>query len=162
MIKLILKITRNLLIGTLWTYVYLLISNVILIYFWNFSTLSAQSWKMIRLFWEGGGTIWAGKDYALLSLLLLLLPVWILGWRKLTKVNYLNILLTPIYIYNDRVIKKYGASSSRILLKNMGISKKVTEIIEQKMQSGNKIKTDEEVNKIRNAISEKINSVKNQ
>lgn len=160
MLKFIYKSLRTLLIGLIWSYVYLLITNSLLIYFWNFSTLSANSWRLLRLYWESGGAIKVGKDYLLLTILLLLIPVWILGWRRLLKKNYLEIFLAPIRIYNDYIIRKYGASSNRILLKNMGRSRKITEQIEEMSKPKSQIRTDEEVNKIRNAVAEKISSVK--
>lgn len=122
--------------------------------------MSANSWRLLKSFWERGGTIRTGSDYLLLTTLFLLIPFWIWGWKRLNKINYLNILLWPISIYNNHIISKYGASSSRIILKNMGPSKKITEEIELMSAPSNQIKTDVEVNKIRSAISEKINSVK--
>lgn len=162
MLKLIYKTLRNLFIGLIWSYVYLLIANSLLINFWNFSTLSANSWRLLRTYWESGGSIKAGKDYLLLTILLLLIPLWLWGWRRLIKTNYLEILLFPIRYYNSYIIRKYGTSSSRILLKNMGRSKKITEQIEEMSKPKSQAKTDEEVNKIRNAVAEKISSVKHE
>lgn len=160
MLKFIFKFIRTFSIGLIWSYLYLLISNTILIYFWNFNVLSSNSWKLVKSFWERGGTIHTGIDYMLLSLLILLIPLWIWGWKRLCKFSYLNILFWPIQAYNNHIIRKYGGSSSRIILRNMGRSKKITEEIEQMSTPAQQIKTDVEVNKIRNAISEKINSVK--
>ena len=44
----------------------------------------------------------------------------------------------------------------------MGRGKKIEEEIEEMSKPTNQVKTDEEVNKIRNAIAEKINSVKHE
>lgn len=158
--KLIFKFIRTIFIGILWSYVYLMITNSLLIYFWNFSTLSANSWKSLRVYWESGGSIKVGKDYLLLTILLLLIPLWLWGWRRLFKKNYLEMLLSPIRLYNNYIIRKYGASSKRILLKNMGRSAKIKDQIEEMSKPKTQIKTDEEVNKIRSAVAEKISSVK--
>ncbi len=160
--KKILNFIRTILIGTIWSYVYFIIVNSLLIIFWNFSIISSSSWTLLNSYWENGGTIKAGKDYLLLTILLLYIPLWIWGWRRLIKVNFLNLLLAPVRWYNDYVIRKYGASSGRILLKNMGRGKKIEEEIEEMSKQTNQVKTDEEVNKIRNAIAEKINSVKHE
>lgn len=69
-------------------------------------------------------------------------------------------LLSPIRLYNNYIIRKYGASSKRILLKNMGRSAKIKDQIEEMSKPNTQIKTDEEVNKIRSAVAEKISSVK--
>lgn len=71
-----------------------------------------------------------------------------------------ELLLAPIRLYNDHIIKKYGDSSSRIILHNMGRTIKAEDQIEQLTKPQNPAKTDVEVNKIRNAVYEKINSVK--
>lgn len=158
--KKIFKIIRTFLIGIVWSYIYFVIINSLLIIFWNFSIISSSSWKLLNAYWENGGAIKAGKDYLLITILLLYIPVWLWGWRRLTKVRFLNILLAPICWYNAYVIRKYGASKNRILLKNMGRSKKIEEEIEEMSKPAAKVNTDEEANKIRDAIAEKINSVK--
>lgn len=160
--KKIFKIIRTFLIGIVWSYIYFVIINSLLIIFWNFSIISSSSWKLLNSYWESGGAIKAGKDYLLFTILLLYIPLWIWGWRRLTKVNFLNLLLTPIRWYNDYMIRKYGASANRILLKNMGRGKKIEEEIEELSKPSSQVKTDEEVNRIRSAIAEKINSVKHE
>ncbi len=160
MLKFLLKLIKILFIGTVWSYLYLLIMNAVLIYFWNFSTFSANSWKMLKLFWEAGGTIRTGKDYLLLMTLLLLIPLWLYGWRKMMNIRILELLLAPIRLYNEHIIKKYGDSSPRIILHNMGRTIKAEEQIEQLSKPQTPAKTDAEVNKIRSAVYEKINSVK--
>lgn len=158
MLKKLLKLIRLFVIAIVWTYCYLLISNTILIYFWNFSTLSPNSWQLLKVFWEKGGIIKTGQDYLLLFSLLMLTPLWFWGFIRLLKLKYFDILFAPIRIYNDRIIRKYGADSKRFVLKNMGRSKLLKDEIDIKSQSKTQVKTDEEVNKIRIAISEKINS----
>lgn len=158
MLKKLFRSIRNLTIGAIWSYLYLLIANTVLIHFWNFSTLSPNSWRMLKLFWEKGGTIKTGRDYLLLFCLLILIPIWLWGWRRLVKIRYTDFLLAPIRLYNTYIIRKYGASSKRIVLKNLGRSKKIDEEIELKAQPKSQVKTDQEVNKIRGAILEKINS----
>lgn len=157
MLKKLFRIIRFLTIGAAWSYVYLLISNSILILFWNFNILSPQSWHLLNIFWEKGGIIKTGKDYLLLFLLLLLFPIWFWGYRRLLKTNFINLLLLPFQIYNDKMLKKYGADSKRIILKNLGRTTQTEESIDDRVKPKTPVKTDEEVNKIRSAISEKIN-----
>lgn len=158
--KLLLKIIRTFTIGLIWSWFYFVIVNYILINFWNFSTISASSWHLLNSYWESGGVIRSGKDYLLITILIFYIPFWLWGWRLLTNISYLTILIIPIQWYNNRIIHKYGASSPRILLKNMGRSKKIEEEIEEMSKPKTQNKTDEEVNKIRNAVADKINSVK--
>lgn len=160
--KKILKLIKGILVGIIWCYVYFIIINSILIIFWNFNLISASSWQLLGNYWDNGGAIKAGTDYLLVSILILYIPVWLWSWRKLNKISFVSILLAPICWYNSYVIRKYGESSGRILLKNMGHSKKIEDEIEAMSQPSSQIKTDEEVNKIRNAIAEKISSVKHE
>lgn len=160
MLKFITKSLKTIIIGILWSYIYLYVINAILIYIWNFSTFSANSWKMLNIFWESGGIIKTGKDYLLITTLLLLIPLWLYGWKKMLKINFLHFFLAPINAYNNYKIRKYGDSGSRIILHNMGTTVKTEESIEQMVKPSTPAKTDAEANKIRNAVFEKINSVK--
>lgn len=95
MLKKTLRLIRNLIIGTIWTYLFMVLANLALFYLWNFNLFSAHSWKTIGYFWEAGGVIKKAKDYLFLFMLLCVPWFWIWGWRLLTRVNYLNILLIP-------------------------------------------------------------------
>lgn len=76
---------------------------------------------------------------------------WIWGWRLLTRVNYLNILLFPVNAYNRYIINKYGHDSSRIILKNLKSSQKSIEEIKARLESI-KPEAPKEVNTIREEI----------
>lgn len=144
-----------------WTYLYILLSGLILIYFWNFNILSSQSWNIVRQYWESGGVIRTWQDYLLVLYLLCYLPLWYIGWKYVKNTNWLQVLLWPINRYNRYIIDKYGDSEQHVSLKNMGTGGiKIEEEIELKAKPQSKIETDAEVNKIRAAVKEKINSVK--
>lgn len=78
-----------------------------------------------------------------------------LGWRLLTRVNYLNILLFPVNAYNRYIINKYGHDSSRIILKNLKSSQKSIEEIKARLESI-KPEAPKEVNTIREEIRKKL------
>ena len=63
----------------LWSYIYLIVSNMFFVYFWNFNILSAQSWNLIQQYWDHGGKIQIWQDYLLLFLLIFYLPLWLIG-----------------------------------------------------------------------------------
>lgn len=138
-----------------------MISGMFFIYFWNFNILSGSNWNVIHRYWESGGIIHTWKDYTLLLLLACYIPLWYIGWKKFNKIDWVQIFLWPIIKYNQYIINKYGENSQHIVLKNMGTGGiKIEEEIEIKSKSKTKIETDAEVNRIRAAVSEKINSVK--
>lgn len=152
MLSRILKVS---IVGLIWTYLYVRSTQLLFIYAWNFDYFSASSWQKIFDFWNSGGTIKKGKDYLFLFSLLMLIPIWLIGWRILFKINFLSVLILPITLYNDRIIRKYGASSKRIILKNMGVSIKTEDDVKSKLEA---IKPNEwnEANKIRDAVQEKF------
>ena len=101
------------------------------------------------------GVIKKAKDYLFLFMLLCVPWFWIWGWRLLTRVNYLNILLFPVNAYNRYIINKYGHDSSRIILKNLKSSQKSIEEIKARLESI-KPEAPKEVNTIREEIRKKL------
>lgn len=129
---------------------------------WNFDYLSTNDWQTIGNFWEGGGSIKTGKDYIFMTMLLLIIPFWILGWRYFYKINFVQLLLSPIIWYNKRQIKKYGPTTN-IVLKNMGTNKKgpqLQEMIADRVKLANKQKEPASL-KIRESVQEKISTTEN-
>ena len=137
MFKRILKFIKFVLVGSVWSYLYLYASLILTIKIWNFNYLSLKSWRIINSFWNQGGIIKQPGDYGLFAVLLLLIPLWLLGWRYFYKKNFIALLLAPIVWYNKRTIAKYGSNSSRIILKNLGTTAKIDpkEFIEKDRKS---------------------------
>lgn len=74
-------------------------------------------------------------------MLLALIPLWFWGWRFFYRLSFVKILLFPITWYNNRMIRKYGENTPRIILKNMGAAKSkpnMEEIIEQRLKESAK------------------------
>lgn len=155
MLKKLLKIVRTLLIGALWTYAFLIFSQLLLWHIWRFNLFSTSAWQTIGWFWRGGGVIRTGADYLFLFSLLLLPFIWIIGWHLLTGINYLNLLLTPLQLYNRWIIRRFGHQSRRIVLRNLKSSQQSIEEIKQKLESI-KPETPKEVGSIREEIQKKL------
>lgn len=161
MLKKLLKFTKITIVGLVWTYIYVYLTALLTISLWNFNYLSLGDWRLIGSFWEKGGSIKKINDYMLFLTLFLLIPVWLWGWRYFYRKSLLRLLLAPIIWYNNRVISRYGAGSSRIILKNMGTSKKITpdEFIEQRLEPAKKMLKEKKpaAQEIRDRLKEKIN-----
>ena len=155
MIKKFFHFIRFMLIGVLWSYFFITLANLLMYKLWNFSFFSARSWKTLSYFWNNGGIIKTAPDYAFLAMLLAMPFLWIWGWRRLCRVNYVDILLFPLNAYNRRIISKYGHDSSRIVLKNLKSSQKMIEEIKDKIESIKPEKA-KEGNTIRTRILQKI------
>lgn len=159
--KKIFKLLKQSISFLTWTYIYLIMSSMLFIYFWNFNILSGANWNLVYRYWESGGIIHTWKDYVLILFLICYIPTWYFGWKHFRQINWMQILLWPFIKYNQHVINKYSGDSQQITIKNMGTGGiKIEEEIERKSKPQTKIETDAEVNKIRSAVSEKINSVK--
>lgn len=160
MMKKVKKLIRNTLIGLIWSYLFISLFKICLIYFWNFNPFSSSSWIVVEQFWNAGGNISSGRDYLLLFLLISFFPLWILGWRSLCKKDYIKLLMAPFEAYHKRVLSKYSADGPRIVLKNLGVKEaKLEEQIEARYKKTEERATDEEVNSIRSALQEKLSSL---
>ncbi len=160
MIKKIFKILKVLLVGAVWSFVYVYTAETVMIAAWNFDILNLRDWQVINTFWESGGKIKTGKDYLFVGMLLALIPLWFWGWRLFCRVSYIKILLFPLTWYNNRMIKKYGENTPHITLKNMGMTQSkpnMEEIIEQRLKETAKPR-EKETGKIRRSIQEKISA----
>lgn len=156
--KKIYKVFRVSLIGVIWTYLFLVVSNYIMFQLWNFNFMSARSWQTISRFWESGGIIKTKTDYIFLLMLISLPFLWILGWLRALRIDYLSILLYPVNAYNRYVINKYGHDSSRIVLKNIKSSQKIIEEIKSQLESIKPAKT-KEVGNIRAEVQKKLEKI---
>lgn len=156
----IFRILKFSLVGLIWSYFYIYYSNILFLYIWKFDFLNLGSWLKISDYWNHGGAIKESKDFIFLFMLLALIPVWIIGWRKLYQVNYAKLLLLPYTLYNQHIINKYKDKPQHFVLKTGGTSLKAEEEIKLK-QAAVKPNTEQEADKIRLAIQEKINKSRN-
>lgn len=76
---------KFIIVGIVWSYVFIYASVLLTIKLWNFNYLSVSDWGIIDTYWEQGGAIRQPKDYVFFFTLLALIPVWLLGWRYLYK-----------------------------------------------------------------------------
>ena len=153
-IKKLLAFLKWAIVGILWTYTYILLTTLLFKSVWGFNYLSRSSWNIISTFWQQGGRIKSGSDYLFILCLLLLIPLWIWGWRKLYKTNLMAVVLIPLTWYQNRSAAKYMKSMSRIKLHNIGVS--IGDDVKQDFE--NKLK--QQQNQIQNSpkASQKIRS----
>ncbi len=159
--KKILSFFRILLIGSLWTFLFLIIASLWMGHFWNFNILSAEHWEKIRYFWTHGGVIKQQRDL-MFSLNILILPfIWVYVWRKLLKINYLNVLLWPINAYNNWALKRLKKEAQRIVLRNIQPSAKEEDALKAKI-AAIKPQPPQAKQEIRGSLSSQIAMHKNE
>ena len=156
--KKIYKIFRTFLIGVVWTYLFLVVANYIIFQLWNFNFMSARSWQILNNFFDTDWALKTKADYIFLLMLFALPFLWVLGWIKALKIDYLSILLYPINAYNHYIINKYGHDSSRIVLKNIKSSQKMIDEIKNQIESIKPAKA-KEVGNIRAEVQKKLEKI---
>lgn len=121
-IKRLLAFVKFAVIGVIWSYIYLCCTVFLFKSAWDFNYLSRTSWSIISTFWQEGGKIKSGSDYLFIICLLLLIPLWLWGWKKLCRINWVQVIMMPISWNESRKAQKYLKSMSRIKLHNIGAS----------------------------------------
>lgn len=120
MFKKIKKICRFCFIGACWSCLYFGVVYAVMKFFWKFNIFKKTYWVTISRFWQEGGVIDTAQEYFFIIALILIVPLWILGWRKAMKLSIAKIIFFPIFWYNDYQERKYAQAPKAITLKNMG------------------------------------------
>ncbi len=156
------KLIKILLVGSIWTYIFIYFADMAMVKFWHFSLLRIDDWATISTYWNSGGKIKTGKDFAFLFSIALIPAVWLWGWSLACKVNYPALLLAPFEWLRNRSLAHYN--DERIVIKNIGLTEeKVSEeeLIKDQLKNLEKeIDENKETLKIRENIAEKINNLK--
>lgn len=132
--KKISRYLRILSILVVWTALYLWVVSLIMAYFWHFNIFEKRYWLVISDFWSNGGVIDQFSEYMFLLMLILVIPVWIWGFKKALKLSFVKIIFFPIFWYNDYINKKYASLPGHIVLKNMGGGKIKKQTPQQMME----------------------------
>lgn len=164
MYKKIKTFVRICFIGIIWTALYLTVVSFLMKKLWGFNIFKVQYWKIISRFWQEGGVIDSFQEWSFLIMLIAIVPLWILGWKKACKLSIIKIIFFPVFWYNDYQERKYSKLPQNIILKNMGgnIGKQspqqaMEEMIASRMPK-EKDKKDLNSNKIRSSFEEKSRS----
>ncbi len=152
--KKILKIFRNFLVITGWTFVFLFVSRLLMSLIWSFDFLSYHSWSIFSNFWNTGGVFKSFPDIMLLICLFMLPFLWFFGLRKSLKLNYVRFFLSPFVAIN-RFLSPNNTVPERIVLKNVKSTQQMIEDIKEEIASIKPAKN-EKAGSIRDTINKKI------
>lgn len=117
-----------------WTALYVWIISLIMNYFWHFDIFQKRYWEIIGDFWREGGVIDQPSEYMFLFTLLMIVPVWVWGFKKAKKLSYVKIIFFPVFWYHDYIGRKYAGQPTHIVLKNMGGGKVKKQTPQQMME----------------------------
>ena len=163
-LKKILKFLKWITVGAIWSYIYLYSSLLLFKSVWGFNYLSRSSWHLISDFWQSGGKIYSVSDYIFVICLILFIPVWIYGWKKLYKTNFVALIVSPVLWYQNKSANKYLKKLNRIKILNIGISTsdEIVQDFENKLkkQKSTIENTPIASNKLRNNLKNKLSENK--
>jgi len=106
-------------IFVLWTVILMTVSRVLLWWLWRFDIFSADGWSIISQYWNKGGKIKSGSEYAFFVTLIAIIPLWIWGIRKGMKTNFVRLFLSPIVYFMNRGLDEAPKS---VTIKNIDVS----------------------------------------
>lgn len=158
MFKKLLKLVKFLIIGIVWSVLWFVLLQKVVLYIWNFNFFSKKQWDVVASFWNANGTIKGLSDYMLFLTLFGGVIIWGLGFRYFYKKNYWQLLLKPFEYFSDKQIEKYSKEGKHVVIKNLVVGEKITldDLIEQKIKEEDNQKTIKESETLRQNISQKI------
>ena len=127
-------------------------------YIWNFDLFDVSRWKFISEFWQRNGTISGFSDYMFFLSLLVIVIVWIRGWKKFYKIQYVKALLKPFEYFSKKQIEKYSKEDKHVVIKNLTVGEKITidDLIAEKIKEEEKTPKTKESENLRQGILQKI------
>ena len=158
--KKIFLIIRNAFIFIAWTIIFTSISNLLVKLIWNFDFTSAVSWQILSDFWNHGGIIKTTSDILLITTLMLLPPLWLVGFILSLKLNYFKIITFPIKYIAKIFDTDKNKEPERIVIKNIKSSQQMIDDIKNELDSIKPEKSKEAGN-IRFEVTKKREETKN-
>lgn len=157
------KLFKLIIVGLLWTYILLCGAEWAMMKLWRFDILDFKSLQIIADWWNHGGTIKTGRDFLFLASIILVVIIWLWGWKRAYLINFKNVIIAPFEWLNRQMLKKYS-QGERIVIKNIGLKEEKQseeDIIKEQLKDiGQRLDNNKESTKIREAMAEKINMIK--
>ena len=158
MFKKLLKFIKFVLVGGVWSILWLTLMQKVMIFIWNFNFFSKAQWHMVASFWNANGTIKGLSDYMLFLTLFLVVLGWFLGLKYFYKVGYGKLLLRPFEYFSGKQIEKYRQENKHVVIKNLVVGEKVAldDLINEKIKEEDKQQKTKESETLRQNITQKI------
>lgn len=156
--KKIVKIFKFLIIGAIWSVFFLWFARVLMKWIWKFDILYHKQWQVLSRYWNDNGVIVGWSDYMFFVALLLLFILWLWGWKKLYRTNYLRLLIAPLQYINNYQLRKYEQKETHIVLKNLSVGEKLTieDVIKERIKKEDRVPTQKASQDLRQSFSQKI------
>jgi len=158
-LKLFLKF---LIVGSLWSAFWIVLTQQLVFFVWKFNYISLKQWHLVREFWRQNGVIKGYSDYLLFVSLLAVILIWYFGFKKLYHVNYVELILKPFTYFSKKRIEKYADESKHIVIKNLVVGEKLTvdDLVNEKIKEEKNSSGQKESESLRQNIAQKISEQK--
>lgn len=131
--KKFLRFIRAMMVACGWTFLFVYLFQALFVLIWNFDFTSDTSWEIMREYWNRGGIIKSPLDIALFAALALLPILWYIGLRKVLKIDYLRLIISPFDGFRRMVANK--TSTERIVIRNIKSGEQRAEEIKGELSS---------------------------
>lgn len=106
--KPLLIILKTLLIGCLWSIIFIDGIRVVLLINWHFDIFLAQHWKLLSYKWNSGAAM-TRSEFGFLLILVSAIPLWLAGWVGLCLAKWgkliKRVFFSPLYLYRKMMLK---------------------------------------------------------
>lgn len=107
--KPLLIIIKTLIIGYLWSIIFIDGIRVVLLINWHFDIFTREHWHLLNEKWNSGAAI-SRSEIAFFLILASSIPLWLAGWAGLCLMKWdtwvKKILFSPLYLYRKLTLKK--------------------------------------------------------
>lgn len=107
--KPLLIIIKTLIIGYLWSIIFIDGIRVVLLINWHFDIFTREHWRLLNEKWNSGAAI-SRSEIAFFLILASSIPLWLAGWVGLCLMKWevwvKKILFSPLYLYRKLTLKK--------------------------------------------------------
>ena len=150
--KKILRVIRNTVVFILWTLFFISFIKTLIAVLWNFDILSNHSWQTLFSYWNRGGVFKTAPDIILLILLFLLPFLYIIGFIKVKKINFIKLITSFFGLFFKDNIEE----PERVVIKGMKTTQQLINDVKNEIESL-KPEKNKEAGSIRSNILQKIN-----
>ncbi|MBR5599399.1 MAG: hypothetical protein IKW39_05090 [Alphaproteobacteria bacterium] len=99
---------KILLIGFLWSVIFIDAMRVVLLINWHFDIFLKEHWLLLKIKWNSGAPI-SGSEVIFFIIILSSFPIWLAGWYGLSLLKLRKwlrlILLSPLFLYRKLTLK---------------------------------------------------------
>ena len=126
--------------------------------FWDFDIISPKSYKVLKNYWNNGGSFKEFKELSLLICLILFPIFWLKCSQKIYKKGFLKILTSLFTKLYRKLTRPKNMETEHVSIKNLGSKERtLDEIISDKIkEKGGNIAQSKESANLRHLISAKI------